>query len=233
MCIHPTGTLAPTLFSIRPRELLSQLHRGIFDSSYSFPSRPAHILRLACDVDISALIMGPAISIRVETGIKAPASVVWSLLTDTSTYPSWNKFVSSADILDAQPDDPHPEILRLHSRRRFHATIHGFKAPSVERVTIFETPDESQNAPRVYRVGWVVEGFPNFVFSTLRTNEVEEVQGEDGPECVYRTGMDQSGPMGYATKLFVGGAVQRGIQQWADDLKVAAEERATGMKANV
>ncbi|KAF2197385.1 hypothetical protein GQ43DRAFT_444295 [Delitschia confertaspora ATCC 74209] len=166
--------------------------------------------------------MAPVISINVEVHIKAPATFVWSKLIDTSTYPSWNTFIPQADILDPK-DDPHSELLKLGSRRCFHPVINGKKTTSTQRVTVYETPDGFAAGPKKYRICWVVEGFPPFIFNTLRSNEIEEVQEEDGPGCIYRTGEDQFGPMAYVVKMVVGKAVEKGIQQWADDLKKFCE----------
>lgn len=174
--------------------------------------------------------MAPALSVKDEVRIKAPASLVWSLLTDTSTYPSWNKFVTSADVLDAKADDVDPQYLKLGSRRRFHAKIYGFTAPSLQRVTIYEVPGDMQTGPRIYKIGWVAEGYPSFLFNSLRSNEVEEVEGEDGPECIYRTGEDQFGPLAHVIKTTMGGAIEQGIKLWAINLKEAAEAKAAELK---
>jgi len=165
--------------------------------------------------------MAPVISIRTEVTIKAPASVVWSKLIDTSTYPTWNTFVPQADTKPANADSPNPNSLALGSRSKFHAKLNGRTFPTFQRVTEFTVPSDSKT--RIHRISWVSEQYPSFLLTSYRFNEIEEVEGEDGMECVYRTGEDQSGPMAYVVKALFGRAVEKGIRDWAGDLKKVSE----------
>jgi len=161
--------------------------------------------------------MAPVISIRTEVTIKAPASVVWSKLIDTSTYPTWNTFVPQADTKPANADSPNPNFLALGSRSKFHAKLNGRTFPTFQRVSEFSEPETGK--PGVYRISWVSEQYPSFLLTSYRFNEIEEVDGG----CVYRTGEDQSGPMAYVVRGLFGRAVEKGIRDWAGDLKKVSE----------
>lgn len=174
---------------------------------------------------IHHLAMAPPFSFRTELRIKAPAAKVWEILIDTSTWPEWNSFIPLAEDLDVGPGAPEdgPRIFSLGSRRRFHANMGGKTSIIMQKVTKFETPDDNANGPRIYRICWSSQGYPDFIFNTNRWNEVEEVNGDQGPECIYRTGEDQHGPLAYVVKLAVGKQVEKGLQDWANDLKAIAE----------
>jgi hypothetical protein len=90
--------------------------------------------------------------------------------------------------------------------------INGTKRPSTQKITVFDVPEEGSLGPLIYRITWVLDDvFPNAVLRTERFNELEEVAGENGPECIYRTGEDQSSPMAYVVKMFFGKASRLGL----------------------
>jgi hypothetical protein len=168
--------------------------------------------------------MAPASSIRTEVRISAPAEKVWAKLIDTSTWPDWNTFIPQAEVLDEpSTSSDGPQNLALGSRRRFILTTNGMK-PSIQKVTVFEIPNNDTTDPKLYRICWAVQGYPDSLLRTLRFNEVEEVLTSDGKaECVYRTGEDQWGALAYVVKLMFGKSIEKGIRDWAQDLKKAAE----------
>lgn len=111
------------------------------------------------------------------------------------------------------------------------AMINGTKRPSWQKVTVYDTPAEDSAAPKIYRITWVLDDvFPNAVFRTERFNELEEYTGETGPETIYRTGEDQSGPVSYMVKMLFGKAVDQGIRAWPDELKEYIEQKAESSK---
>lgn len=174
--------------------------------------------------------------IQTEVRIKASAEDIWAYLIDTSTWPTWNTFVSEAQIVD-KVDEASGASTRLleGSRRRFMANMKGRKWPSNQRVTeVIEASatnnSEPNEANRLWRVTWVVEGYPNWLFNTVRCNEIEEIVAKEGqePECIYRTWEDQSGPVAYMVKTMFGKDVEKGINDWANDLKRVAEGSGSG-----
>jgi hypothetical protein len=175
--------------------------------------------------------MAPVTHIYAEVRIKASAVDTWAYLIDTSTWPSWNTFVSEAQLVDkADEVDGASTRLKEGSRRRFMADMKGRKWPSKQRVTTLVEASTTNNAEpneknRIWRVNWVVEGYPNWLFNTLRCNEIEEVVPEEGEEteCIYRTWEDQSGPVAHMVKMMFGNDVKKGINNWANDLKRIAE----------
>lgn len=100
--------------------------------------------------------------------------------------------------------------------------MRGRKWASRQRVTVFETP-QPEDVRKVWRISWEVQGYPKFLFRTVRFNEIEEVTAEEGNECVYRTGEDQSGPLAYFVNWVFGRDIEKGIKNWADDLKRTME----------
>ncbi|ORX96594.1 hypothetical protein BCR34DRAFT_497632, partial [Clohesyomyces aquaticus] len=165
-------------------------------------------------------IMAPAVSSRAEVRIKAKADDVWAKLIDTSTWSAWNTFVPQAEPIDENDD---PKIFKLGTRRRFTAKIHGRSFLLIQKVVEFTTPNDPGIVSKVYRISWAVQGYPHFAFNTLRFNEIEQIETDDGPECVYRTGEDQYGPIAYIVKPIFGSAVEKGLNDWANDLKKAVE----------
>ena len=169
------------------------------------------------------------ISVHKEVRIKAPAADVWAKLVDTTTWPEWNSFVSQAELLDTTSSarSNRPQVFTLGSRRRFIVNMNGFKQSLIQKVTIFEIPSDGTTGPKIYRISWAIQNYPRYIFNTLRYNEIEEMESSDGPMCIYRTGEDQSGPMAYFVKLAFGKNVERGITNWANDLKAASEADCT------
>ncbi|KAF2648642.1 hypothetical protein K491DRAFT_612434, partial [Lophiostoma macrostomum CBS 122681] len=168
--------------------------------------------------------MAPAISIRTEVRIKAPVTEVWIKLIDTSTWPDWNSLVPRAEISDTPPDS-NKTVLALGCRCHFTVMINGTNRPSTQKVTVFDVPEDGHPGPRIYRITWVIDDYPSILFRTERFNELEEVAGENGPECIYRTGEDQSGPLAYVVKMLFGKAVDQGIRAWPNELKTYIEQK--------
>ncbi|KAF2704698.1 hypothetical protein K504DRAFT_389477 [Pleomassaria siparia CBS 279.74] len=159
--------------------------------------------------------------IRTEVLIKASAEATWNWLIETSHWPEWNTFIPQAE--------PYPESasgtsqLELGTSWRFIANMRGGRWKSMQKVTLLEEP-KAGDAKRIYRIYWAVQGYPNFLFRTVRYNEIEEVEADDGGrECIYRTGEDQSGPLAWFIKWVFGSHVEKGINDWAKDLKSAME----------
>jgi hypothetical protein len=175
--------------------------------------------------------MAPVTHIYSEIRIKASAEDTWTYLIDTSTWPAWNTFVSEAQFID-KADEAYNASARLRkgSGRRFIVNMKGRKWPSIQRVTACVEASTTNNAEpneksRIWRVAWIVEGYPNWLFNTVRCNEIEEVVPKEGEEieCIYRTWEDQSGPLAYIVKTMFGKDIEKGINDWANDLKRFAE----------
>ncbi|KAF2475478.1 uncharacterized protein BDR25DRAFT_350845 [Lindgomyces ingoldianus] len=113
----------------------------------------------------------------------------WNLI-NTCIWPEWNSFLS-AEPMDKSDD---PKIFKLRTCRRFLVNIHDRKIPSIQKVVVFEIPDDTTDGPRVYRTG-------------------------DGPECIYRTGEEQDGAFPHMIKMAFGKHIEKGINNWANDLK--------------
>ncbi|KAF2141085.1 uncharacterized protein K452DRAFT_288462 [Aplosporella prunicola CBS 121167] len=177
-----------------------------------------------------ASVFSPSTSIAIA----ASSDRVFELLTDRTTWPTWNPFIPRADLLPSTTLTPTPSSdddghLKLHQRLQFTVQAPIFGRPrivpggSVEKVSLLETP----GADGVYRVGWVQDMMPAWLMRTLRVNEiVEEEADEDGEaRCTYRTYMTFDGPFAWIVKFVVGAKVQEGLELWAKGLKDKAEGR--------
>ncbi|OCK76047.1 hypothetical protein K432DRAFT_385730 [Lepidopterella palustris CBS 459.81] len=180
--------------------------------------------------------MSPVFTAAYECRIHASAAVVWNLLIDISTWPDWNPFVPSADILDSadasSTQTSNEKKIKLGQRLRFHSVMGTQQHTTVERVTVLETPSSPPSppdhsgtpdlsSPHVYRVGWDLESYPSYLMRTTRDNVVEV--GESGAESIYKTKEDFFGPLAWPTKWVAGKKVQMGLEEWAEGLKKAAE----------
>ncbi|KAF2088731.1 hypothetical protein K490DRAFT_38798 [Saccharata proteae CBS 121410] len=175
-------------------------------------------------------VFSPSTSITIS----APGEKVFALLTDFSTWPSWNSFIPAARVLasDQSSNDVNSEThLKVGHRMHFDVCMPFFgqlrKVPggSIEKVTVVETPTSPTNAEQgTWRVSWDQDGLPLFLLRTVRVNEVTELRTEDGTvQCTYRTYMTFDGPFAWFVKYTTGGKVQSGLELWAEDLKRAAE----------
>ncbi|KAL3482504.1 hypothetical protein BJX99DRAFT_217233 [Aspergillus californicus] len=65
--------------------------------------------------------------IQNTTTINAPIEKVWETLTDTSTFPKWNRFIPRVSIREqpdtSQKDNPDP-ILKKGTRFTFHVNMY-------------------------------------------------------------------------------------------------------------
>ncbi|OCL04653.1 hypothetical protein AOQ84DRAFT_112736 [Glonium stellatum] len=189
--------------------------------------------------------MPPVLTVKAECRIQAPPVEVFTLLTDLSTWPDWNSFVPSVDIVEpSEGATVHPTLstetsesakqrkpIQIGQRLRLHSITGTQKNATIERVTILETPPTAisdlpqsfSNTSRIYRVGWDLESYPRLLLRVSRINEVEEVEGENGVESLYRTKADFNGPLAWGVKLSVSKDLQKGMELMAEGLKKAAE----------
>ena len=185
--------------------------------------------------------------IHARTTIAAPASLIWSILRDTSAYPTWNSFCPHVTIHSQPPNAPPAEssLLHLSTSFTFHVVMDSAKPSKVTdtqlRVTDVSTPKElSGYVPedvlrgdgtfegergRVWRMAWTTEG--GFVARGLRTERFHEiiVLGE-GEECEVRTWECQGGILARAVKFYYKDVLMGKFGEWLGDLKREAERRA-------
>lgn len=165
--------------------------------------------------------------------INAPAAQVWDALTDTSTWPSWNKFVPRVTIR-AQPNaEPQPSdndssalspILQAGTRFTFHVRMDPFsdKPQAAQNVNLFITEYTAPNRETgtVGRITWAADyDAPGTMARSLlkaeRTHEITEVEG--GTEV--RNWEAQVGWVVYIVRWMYGERLQRCFELWVNDLK--------------
>jgi uncharacterized protein YndB with AHSA1/START domain len=180
-----------------------------------------------------------------STTVSAPAALVWSVLLETSKYPTWNGFCPRVTI-HSQPQgvDKSDTSLHLNTSFTFHVVMDSAKPDKVTdtqlRVTDISTPEEpSQYIPqdvldseeayasdlgKVYRIAWTTEG--TFVARGLRTERFHEIIPlGDGGECEVRTWECQGGILARAVKFYYKDVLIRKFGEWCEDLKMEAERR--------
>lgn len=152
--------------------------------------------------------------------INAPAALVFSLLTHTTTWPEWNTYVPTTE----------PALkMEKGSQIRFIASIPP-RTPSsgsarstaetdlvVEELSLPATDD-----PNIHRAVWS-NASPSWTRPAIK--RVNEVVALGEGECEYRTYEAFYGVMGWVTKMAMGGQIEMGLKEWADGLKKAGEKR--------
>lgn len=183
-----------------------------------------------------------------RTAISAPAALVFSILLDTSTYPSWCTFVPRATI-HTQPEgvDSSSKTFHVSTHFSFHAamdpskpqkssdtelTISDISMPEAQTEYIprsmREDPKSGYTADlsKVYRVSWKAEGgFANRGLKSERFHEVI-VMGEH--ECEVRTWELMGGFLARTVKWFYAKTLQARFEDWCADLKKYAEGKVKG-----
>lgn len=177
---------------------------------------------------------GGIFSPYASSTIAAPATAVYTALLDTSTWPSWNTFVPSAEIT-SHPSSSSPSstldtpttspILAKGTHMTF--TVHltpTSTTSSKELVFQIDPPPPSSPglSPKgtVTRICWTLDNraslTPTWLLRADRVNEIEDLG--DGT-CVYRTWETFAGPVAWIVKRAYGGQLQERFEDWVRDLK--------------
>lgn len=185
--------------------------------------------------------------------INAPAHIVFELLTSPSTWPDWNLFVPRAELLSRKNANGDNEAYTYDASvgegdAKYKATppmqlgdiLHfkvglptSGKGPTAKRSA--STTDEvvadfyvpAKGAGETYRASWAVTES----YTAPRAMRHNEVWPLGDAECEYRTYEMFYGWMAWLVRLVVGKPVQTGLEEWAEGLKKAAEEKWTAQKS--
>jgi hypothetical protein len=142
--------------------------------------------------------------LRSETVIHAPAEVVWDILTDFESFPSWNPFIRKASGRLA-PGERIEVWLRLYGRRTMRFT---------PKVTVADRPS---------RLGWWAQSGIRGILDADRFFVIEPA----GDGVIFRQGEDCSGVIApIALKLGLESRILQGYERLNHALKARAE-RAT------
>ncbi|KAF2429756.1 hypothetical protein EJ08DRAFT_650208 [Tothia fuscella] len=177
--------------------------------------------------------------------INAPASLVFDILCDTSTYPDWNSFVPRVTI-HSQPSGTPADSPKLVKGTSFtyHVVMNAAK-PTQEQptqlvVTDVSTPtspsnyissevlakDDSYTADlqSFYRISWKTEG--SFVARGLQTERFHEIIERGDKECEVRTWEVMGGMLAYTVKWFYKDTLAEKFWIWCEELKKVSEDKA-------
>ncbi|KAL3453485.1 hypothetical protein BJX65DRAFT_302387 [Aspergillus insuetus] len=184
--------------------------------------------------------------------IDAPIDQVWAALTDTSTWPSWNKFVPRVTIRE-QPENTEDDspTLNLGSRFTFHVNMYPEPETPADAATakqlgnvnlrdtylkVIECEPPSASTPtqgRKARIVWASDGAADgLIMSSLltaeRVHELVEVrvEGEEGKVMTeVRNWESQVGYLAYVVRWMFEGRLRENFGIWESGLKGYAEGR--------
>jgi uncharacterized membrane protein len=139
---------------------------------------------------------------EVTVAVQAPAEVVWAVLSDVETMPSWTESMTSVTRLDDVP-------MRIGSKVRI-------KQPRLP--------------PTVWTVTEYVEGrqFSWDAKAPGATTRASHVVTPDGPNSTLTLRIDVTGPLAGALWRMSAGLTRRYLQMEAEGLARAAQARAAG-----
>lgn len=186
------------------------------------------------------------------TRINAPASFIFDILLDTSTYPEWCTFVPKV-VIDEQPSpavqlagavaDDKSSVLKLGTKFTFFAVIGSpgskqtpsplivsdVSTPSepssyVPRATLEASPVYTADLSQIYRVAWKGDkvGFYAWGLNVERFHEVI-VRGED--QCEVRTWEVMGGVLAHITKWLYRTTLDQKFDDWCAELKAFGEKK--------
>ncbi|KAL3492547.1 hypothetical protein BJX62DRAFT_236144 [Aspergillus germanicus] len=190
--------------------------------------------------------------IQSSIAIDAPIDQVWAALTDTSTWPSWNKFVPRVTIRE-QPESTEDDspTLNLGSRFTFHVNMYPEPETPADAATakqlgnvnlrdtylkVIECEPPSASTPtqgRRARIVWASDGAADgLIMSSLltaeRVHELVEVQveGEEGKVVTeVRNWESQVGYLAYVVRWMFEGRLRENFGIWESGLKGYVEGR--------
>ncbi|RDW86725.1 SRPBCC domain-containing protein [Aspergillus mulundensis] len=201
-------------------------------SSLNHPDTP--------NIPSSSAILG----LKTSTLIDAPIQDVWNALTDTSTYPRWNRFVPRVTVRE-QPDKHEDATLKSGTRFTFHVNMYPETDDEPQpqksnlrdtflRIIEFEPPASTGNASdwRKGRVVWASDpAADGYVMSSLltaeRVHEVEEVIDGNGKRMTKVTNWEsQIGNLAYVVRWMFGARLRANFAVWERGLKKYAEHNS-------
>jgi hypothetical protein len=192
--------------------------------------------------------------LRIQSSIviDGPIDQVWAALTDTSTWPSWNKFVPRVTIRE-QPESTEDDspTLNLGSRFTFHVNMYPESETPADAATakqlgnvnlrdtylkVIECEPPSASTPtqgRKARIVWASDGAADgLIMSSLlaaeRVHELVEVQveGEEGKVVTQVHNWElQVGYLAYVVRWMFEGRLKENFGIWESGLKGYVEGR--------
>lgn len=196
-------------------------------------------------------IQDSVLAVTGSAQINAPASFVFGILLDTSTYSEWCTFVPRV-VVDEQPSSPvrssigeaeKSEVLRLGTKFTFlavmgspgskqtptHLIISDLSTPSapssyIEPATLNASPVYSEDLSNIYRVAWKGDKV-DFFAKGLNTERFHEVIVRGQERCEVRTWEVMGGMLAHTVKWLYKKTLDKKFDEWCTDLKAFSEKR--------
>ncbi|TLD29734.1 hypothetical protein E2P81_ATG06028 [Venturia nashicola] len=185
------------------------------------------------------------LTLASSISVSAPASLVLSILRDTSRYPEWNTWCPKLDVI-SQPTGTPPDskTLEKDTLMLLHPIMDASKpdkgTPTQLRISDISTPDSpssyisrevldedpsyTSNLSKLYRISWKGEG--GFVSMGLHTERFHEIIVLDDGNCEVRTWEVMGGILARTVKWMFKKTLEEKFELWCKDLKKASEEQA-------
>ncbi|KAL4926932.1 SRPBCC domain-containing protein [Aspergillus undulatus] len=172
------------------------------------------------------------LSLQSSITISAPVETVWSALTDTSTYPQWNRFIPRASITSQPNATASSPVLRADTRFTFYANMYPEKHetpqpdasglnPTCLKIIEYHPPSSGNLSGRIC---WASDtdkgGFISWFLKAERVHEVSEVEDQDGRiVTAVRNWELQVGVLAYVVKWIFGRRLENNFRIWVEGLK--------------
>ncbi|RAH60759.1 hypothetical protein BO85DRAFT_447345 [Aspergillus piperis CBS 112811] len=176
--------------------------------------------------------------------IDAPLQKVWDTLMDTSTFPSWNRFVPAVTIREqpgCEGGDLSP-VLQAGTKMTYHVNMKPTSSSQPQRaqasndtplvVTECDPPSESKKSGRIV---WVLDKqaqgrIMSSLLAAERVHEFVEVdiqdeQGQMRKGTEVRNWEAQNGALAYVVRWMVGAQLEVNFEVWLQDLKEYVEKQ--------
>ncbi|PWY92785.1 hypothetical protein BO70DRAFT_357929 [Aspergillus heteromorphus CBS 117.55] len=174
------------------------------------------------------------------TLIDAPVQEVWDALVDTSTWPSWNRFVPRVTIRQQpasdSPSNPSP-VLEAGTRMTFHVNMKPTSPqpqPDTDTMLMVAERDAPSASKKLGRIVWVNDAAAQgrvlaSLLTAERVHEVSEVEVQDEEGHVkrvteVRNWEAQIGVLAYVVRWMLGARLDECFDLWVQDLKEYVEK---------
>lgn len=189
-----------------------------------------------------------------STAIAAPPAACLMVVLDTSTYPSWNKWIPRAVVETPAPAsalDEVPAALAPHLNAaaddktrgrllllgaRFYFEVHMDPHSASSRTTHLEVTqleefvrggEGGEEGRKGLRVAWKTRGDPWHV----RAERVQEFVDDGRGGCEYYNYETFYGVLGWTVRTFVAGPLGNGLRLWMEGVKKEAEAKVAAKTA--
>ncbi|PYI02084.1 hypothetical protein BO78DRAFT_400810 [Aspergillus sclerotiicarbonarius CBS 121057] len=176
--------------------------------------------------------------------IDAPLQDVWDALVDTSTWPSWNKFVPAVTIRQQPESDATQNVspvLQTGTKMTFHVNMNPTSSqpqPKQDTLLIVAERNPPTSSKKLGRIAWVNDApdqgrIMASLLTAERVHELSEVEVQDADGQVrrmteVRNWEAQIGALAYVIRWMYGTRLVECFDLWVQDLKEYVENKTRG-----